>query len=84
MAKVDDMTRDDWLRASKKVKTMYDTAVDLACITANSLGKAHPVTTKANRVYRLMAEIKSDMDNLAFGHAERTFGYDELCRLFYS
>lgn len=81
--KVEKMTREDWEKVAACAKLMYLKSMDLLCLNSSRFGKTNHVAKKANRIYKLMNELKSEMHSLACSNAQGLFSDGEIDKLFY-
>lgn len=81
--KAEQMSREDWEKTAACVKDLYLKSLDLSLMCSGNFGKTHYVAKKADRVYRLMSELKSELHNLAGSNAQGFFSDEEIDKMFY-
>lgn len=77
------MSRKDWGQMAACAKDMYLKSMDLHLLCSARFGKAHHAAKKADRVCKLMSQLKSELDDLAYEYAQDLFNEKEIGRLFY-
>ena len=83
MRKIEKASREDWEKLGTDVKLMYDVSVRAFCRASKMFGKSHPLAKDFMRIDKIMAQLKSDLDEEAYRHARHLFKYEELNCLFY-
>lgn len=81
--KIEQMAREDWEKTAASAKEMYRKSMELSGLCSGNFGKAHHAAKKAYRLYELMKELKSEMDDLAYEYAKELFNEKEIDSLFY-
>lgn len=81
--KVEQITREDWEKMAACAKDMYLKSLDLYQLCSGNFGKTHHAAKRANRIYEMMKDLKSEMDDLAFDYAQDLFNEKEIGKLFY-
>lgn len=62
--KIDKMTADDWRLLGVQTKQLYNLSLYFACDLAHHIGKSHELAKKAQKIYKEMSILKSDLDDL--------------------